>query len=256
MKVVILAGGYGTRLSEETHALPKPMVEIGDMPILWHIMKYYSTFGFKEFVICLGYIGNVIKDYFCNYWLHSSDITLKISPDGNEIKVRKNVSDDWEISLVDTGVDVQTGLRIKRIQSYIGNERFMLTYGDGISDVDLNALLAQHSQSGKIVTITGIKPHGRFGVIDFDDTNTITSFSEKGKAKYINAGFMVVEPKLFDYLGENEPLEYRPFETVVSEGSLGVYLHNGFWRCVDTLSDLKAINSVWESPNPPWKIWS
>ena len=255
MKVVILAGGYGTRLSEETHALPKPMVTIGGMPMLWHIMKYYSSFGFNEFVICLGYKGYVIKEYFYNYWMRQSDITMKMSEQGNDIKIHKSKTENWEITLVDTGIDVQTGLRIKRIQEYVNNERFMLTYGDGLSNVDLNALLKQHDASGKTVTITAIQPSGRFGVVDFNEDKTITSFNEKGKSKYINAGFMVAEPGLFDYLGKNEPLEYAPFEQLVHEGRLGVYTHDDFWKCVDTLSDLKILEGIWNNGNAPWKVW-
>ena len=255
MKVVILAGGYGTRLSEETHALPKPMVTIGGMPMLWHIMKYYSSFGFNEFVICLGYKGYVIKEYFYNYWMRQSDITIKMSEQGNDIKIHKSKTENWEITLVDTGIDVQTGLRIKRIQQYVNNERFMLTYGDGLSNVDLNALLNQHNNSGKAVTITAIQPSGRFGVVDFNEDKTITSFNEKGKSKYINAGFMVAEPELFNYLGKNEPLEYAPFEQLVHEGRLGVYTHDDFWKCVDTLSDLKIIEGIWNNGNAPWKVW-
>ena len=255
MKVVILAGGYGTRLSEETHALPKPMVEIGDKPIIWHIMKYYSSFGFNEFVICLGYKGYIIKDYFYNYWLRQSDVTLKTSKNGNELMIHKSSVDDWEITLADTGDDIQTGLRIKRIQQYVGNERFMLTYGDGVGNIDLNALLNQHKESDKIVTLTAIQPQGRFGVVDFDNNNTIKSFNEKGKSKYINAGFMVVEPEIFDYLGKNEPLEFAPFETLVNKKKLGVYTHNGYWKCMDTLSDLRILEGIWNSGNVPWKVW-
>lgn len=255
MKVVILAGGYGTRLSEETHALPKPMVTIGGMPMLWHIMKYYSSFGFNEFVICLGYKGYIIKEYFYNYWLRQSDITIKTSEQGNDIKIHKSKTENWEITLADTGIDVQTGLRIKRIQEYVNNERFMLTYGDGLSSVDLNALLKQHDASGKTVTITAIQPSGRFGVVDFNEDKTITSFNEKGKSKYINAGFMVAEPGLFDYLGKNEPLEFAPFEQLVHEGRLGVYTHDGFWKCMDTLSDLKIIEGIWNTGDAPWKVW-
>lgn len=255
MKVVILAGGYGTRLAEETQTMPKPMVTIGGMPILWHIMKYYSTYGYNEFVICLGYKGYVIKEYFYNYWLRQSDVTLKTSESGNDIKIHKSSTENWEITLADTGIDVQTGLRIKKIQQYIGDEPFMLTYGDGVSNVDLNALTAEHKKSGKTVTITAIQPQGRFGVIDFDDSNTITSFSEKGKSKYINAGFMVAEPGLFDYLGKNEPLEAAPFDRLVHEGKLGVFTHDGFWKCMDTLNDKKYLDSIWKSGNIPWKVW-
>jgi glucose-1-phosphate cytidylyltransferase len=255
MKVVILAGGYGTRLSEETHALPKPMVEIGGMPILWHIMKYYYAFGHKEFIICLGYKGYMIKEYFSNYWMRTSDVTLKISARGHEIKVHNSAAEDWSVTLVDTGIDVQTGLRVKNIQQYVANERFLLTYGDGVSDVDLNALAEQHRDSGNIVTITAIQPQGRFGVIDFGEDKKVSSFNEKGKSKYINAGFMVAEPGLFGYLGKNEPLEFAPFEILVRDGKLGVYTHEGFWRCMDTLSDLKILEDIWKTGYAPWKVW-
>ncbi|MDL2214093.1 glucose-1-phosphate cytidylyltransferase [Clostridia bacterium OttesenSCG-928-O13] len=255
MKVVILAGGYGTRLSEETHALPKPMVEIGGKPILWHIMKYYSSFGFNEFVICLGYKGYIIKDYFYNYWYRQSDVTLVTSPKGNELKIHKSSVENWEITLADTGDDVQTGRRIKNIQPYVNNERFMLTYGDGVGNVDLHALLKQHETSRKTVTLTAVQPQGRFGVVDFEADKTVTSFNEKGKGKYINAGFMVAEPALFDYLEKNEPLEFAPFETLVAKGALGVYTHGGFWKSMDTLSDLKILEGVWGSGNVPWKAW-
>jgi glucose-1-phosphate cytidylyltransferase len=255
MKVVILAGGYGTRLSEATHALPKPMVEIGGMPILWHIMKYYYTFGHREFIICLGYKGHVIKEYFFNYWLRSSNVTIKTSAAGNEIMVHDSAVEDWSVALVDTGIDVQTGLRVKNIQQYVAEGSFMLTYGDGLSDVDLNALARQHSEAGDIVTITAIQPQGRFGVVDFDESKKVSSFNEKGKSKYINAGFMVAEPALFDYLGKNEPLEFAPFEAIVRNGRLGVYTHDGFWKCMDTLSDLKILENMWKSGSVPWKTW-
>lgn len=255
MKVVILAGGYGTRLSEETYALPKPMVEIGGKPILWHIMKYYSSFGLNEFVICLGYKGYIIKDYFYNYWLRQSDVTLKTSADGNELRIRKSTAENWEITLADTGDDIQTGLRIKRIQEYIGNERFMLTYGDGVGNIDLNVLLKQHESSDKVVTLTAVQPQGRFGVVDFEKDATVTTFNEKRKGKYINAGFMVSEPQIFDYLGKNEPLEFAPFESLVSERKVGVYTHHGFWKCMDTLSDLKILERIWNRGCAPWKVW-
>lgn len=255
MKVIILAGGYGTRLSEETRALPKPMVEIGGKPILWHIMKYYSSFGFRDFVICLGYKGYMIKEYFYNYWLRQSDVSLNISSKGNECIIHKSSVEDWKITLADTGDDIQTGLRIKKVQPYIGDERFMLTYGDGVGNVNLNALLERHNGSGKIVTLTAVRPQGRFGVIDFSDSYTVTSFNEKGKSKYINAGFMVAEPDLFDYLGENEPLEFVPFETLVAKGRMGVYTHEGFWKCMDNLSDMRILEDIWKSGHAPWKVW-
>lgn len=255
MKVVILAGGYGTRLSEATQTMPKPMVPIGDMPMLWHIMKYYYSFGFNEFVICLGYKGYVIKEYFYNYWLRQSDITLKTSESGNDFKLHNSRTENWEITLADTGIDALTGLRVKRIQQYIGDEPFLLTYGDGVSDVDLNALIAQHKKSGKTVTITAIQPYGRFGALEFDENNNVTSFNEKGKSQYINAGFMAVEPDIFNYVGGNERLEFEPFERIVNDGKMGVYKHDGFWKCMDTLYDMKQLESIWQSGNVPWKVW-
>ena len=253
MKVVILAGGYGTRLSEETHALPKPMVQIGEMPMLLHIMRYYSSYGFNDFIICLGYKGYIIKEYFFNYWLRQSDITLSLSPSGTSVEIHKSITENWKITLVDTGIDIQTGLRVKKVSQYLNGEKFMLTYGDGLSDVDLNALLEFHNKSGKTVTITAVQPMGRFGVIDFDDDYTITSFNEKGKSKYINAGFMVAEPGLFDYITGNQPLEFEPFENLVKDRKLGVYTHNGFWKCMDTISDQKILEGIWKSGNVPWK---
>jgi glucose-1-phosphate cytidylyltransferase len=255
MKVVILAGGYGTRLSEETRVLPKPMIEIGGMPILWHIMKYYHSFGHKEFIICLGYKGYFIKEYFYNYWLRSSDITINISASGNNIEVEQSAVEDCSITLVDTGHDVQTGLRIKNIEKYIGDESFMLTYGDGVSNVDLNALLEQHKNSNNVVTITAIQPQGRFGEVDFDENKIASAFNEKRKSKFINAGFMVAEPDLFSYLGKNEPLEFAPFEAITNDGKLGVYPHAGFWKCMDTLSDLNILERIWNERNAPWKVW-
>lgn len=253
MKVVILAGGYGTRLSEETHSIPKPMVEIGGKPIIWHIMKYYASFGFNEFVVCLGYKGHIIKEYFYQYWLRFSDVTFDMSQKGNEVIIHKSTAEDWKVSLIDTGLDAQTGLRIKRIQEYIGNEKFMLTYGDGVSDVDIDALLKTHDKSGKVLTITTVKPQGRFGMVEFDEDGTIISFNEKGKSEYINAGFMVAEPELFEYLGANEPLEFGPFSKMTSDSKMGVYVHTGFWKCMDTLSDMNILEKIWESGNVPWR---
>lgn len=255
MKVVILAGGFGTRLSEETYALPKPMVQIGGKPILWHIMKYYSTFGFREFVICLGYKGNVIKEYFYHYWLQCSDVRLKMSRGKNGIEICKSTVEDWDITLVDTGLDAQTGLRIKRVQDYIGREPFMLTYGDGVGDVDLHALLKQHEKNGDILTLTAVRPKGRFGIVEFDEDSHVTAFHEKRDDNYINAGFMVAEPELFDILGENVPLEMEPMEQLVQKGTLGVYRHQGFWKCMDTLSDLNMLEEIWNSNEVPWKVW-
>ena len=259
MKVVILAGGLGTRISEESHLRPKPMINIGDQPILWHIMKYYSAFGFQDFVICCGYKGHMIKEYFSDYYLHRSDVTFDFSSD-NKMTVHNNVAEPWKVTLVDTGLNTQTGARVKRVQKYIGNESFMLTYGDGVSNVDLNKLLHQHQASGKIVTLTGIQPGGRFGVLDLDeDRNTVSGFREKAKEDggWINGGFMVMEPEVFEYLHEQETcvLERTPLETLAQQGNLGIYKHYGFWQCMDTQRDKHQLEELWNTQDAPWKNW-
>jgi len=256
MKVVILAGGLGTRISEESYLKPKPMIEIGDQPILWHIMKYYSSFGFHEFIICCGYKGHVIKEYFADYYLHRSDVTFDFS-DGNRMTVHQNVAEPWRVTLVDTGLMTQTGGRIKRVQKYVGDETFMLTYGDGVSDVDLNGLLEQHKRSGKTATLTGIQPGGRFGVLDVHD-ETVTGFREKAKEDggWINGGFMVLGPEIFDWLGGDAcVLEREPLETLAQKGKLGIYKHNGFWQCMDTQRDKVKLEELLESGNAPWCVW-
>ena len=258
MKVVILAGGLGTRISEESHLRPKPMITIGDQPILWHIMKYYSAFGLREFVICCGYKGYMIKEYFADYYLHRSDVTFDFT-EGNRMTVHSNVAEPWKVTLVDTGLNTQTGARIKRVEKYIGDEPFMLTYGDGVSTVDLNALLEQHRTSGKTVTLTGIQPGGRFGVLEIDGSGTVTGFREKAKEDggWINGGFMVMEPEVFRYLSADETcvLEREPMETLAAEGRLGVYKHEGFWQCMDTQRDKILLEERWEQDNAPWKLW-
>lgn len=259
MKVVILAGGLGTRISEESHLRPKPMIEIGDQPILWHIMKYYTNFGFYDYVICCGYKGHVIKEYFADYYLHNSDVTFDFSAE-NQMAVHSNVAEPWRVTLVDTGLNTQTGARIKRVQKYIRDEPFMMTYGDGVSNVDLNALLVQHKASGKIVTLTGIQPGGRFGVLDLDETGkTVNGFREKAKEDggWINGGFMVMEPEVFQYLSEEEGcvLERKPLETLAREGELGIYKHSGFWQCMDTQRDRAHLEMLWGSGNAAWKNW-
>ena len=258
MKVVILAGGLGTRISEESHLRPKPMITIGDQPILWHIMKYYSAFGFREFVICCGYKGYMIKEYFADYYLHRSDVTFDFSAE-NRMTVHSNVAEPWKVTLVDTGLNTQTGGRIKRVEKYIGNESFMLTYGDGVSTVDLNALLEQHRTSGKTVTLTGIQPGGRFGVLEIDGSGTVTGFREKAKEDggWINGGFMVMEPEVFRYLSADEAcvLEREPMETLAAEGRLGVYKHEGFWQCMDTQRDKVLLENLWAAGDAPWKVW-
>ena len=260
MKVVILAGGLGTRISEESHLKPKPMIAIGDQPILWHIMKYYSCFGFQDFVICCGYKGYIIKEYFADYYLHRSDVTFDFSAE-NRMTVHSNVAEPWRVTLVDTGLNTQTGARIKRVQKYIGDEPFMLTYGDGVSNVDLNALLKQHQRSGKTVTLTGIQPGGRFGVLDLDEnSNTVVGFREKAKEDggWINGGFMVAQPELFDYLSTEEAcvLERTPMERLAKEGELGIYKHRDFWQCMDTQRDKIILEERWRKNDAPWKCWS
>jgi len=258
MKVVILAGGFGTRISEESHIRPKPMVEIGGSPILWHIMKLYSYYGFNEFIICCGYMGYVIKEYFADYYLHRSDVTFDFSAD-NKMIVHNNVSEPWKVTIVDTGLNTQTGGRIKRITPYIGNERFMMTYGDGLSDVNLNVLLAQHDKSSNIVTLTAIQPGGRFGVLEINERDaTITGFHEKPKedSAWINAGFMVMEPKVFDYIdGDATVFERKPLQSLSADGKLGVYQHHGYWRCMDSARDKGVLEADWVSGNAPWKLW-
>ena len=257
MKVVILAGGLGTRISEESHLKPKPMIEIGEQPILWHIMKYYSAFGFNDFVICCGYKGHVIKEYFADYYLHRSDVTFDFSAE-NRMTVHANVAEPWRVTLVDTGLKTQTGGRIKRVQKYIGDEPFMLTYGDGVSDVDLNALLEQHRRSGMTVTLTAIQPGGRFGVLALDG-GTVSGFREKAREDggWVNGGFMVMEPEVFHYLNAEEGciLERTPMETLAATGKLGVYKHFGFWQCMDTQRDRGRLERLWSDRNAPWKIW-
>ena len=257
MKVVILAGGMGTRISEESHLKPKPMITIGDQPILWHIMKYYSSFGFNALVICCGYKGHMIKEYFADYYLHRSDVTFDFS-EGNRMTVHANVAEPWKVTLVDTGLNTQTGARVKRVQKYIGNEPFMLTYGDGVSNVDLKALLEQHRSSGKTVTLTGIQPGGRFGVLDLEG-QTVTGFREKAKEDggWINGGFMVMEPGIFDCLSAEDEciLEREPLEILAREGRLGIYKHYGFWQCMDTQRDRGRLETLWKSDSPPWRTW-
>ena len=259
MKVVILAGGLGTRISEESYLKPKPMITIGDQPILWHIMKIYSHYGFHDFVICCGYKGHVIKEYFADYYLHRSDVTFDFS-ENNRMTVHQNVAEPWRVTLVDTGLNTQTGGRVKRVQKYIGDELFMLTYGDGVSDIDLHALLAHHKNSGKLATLTGIQPGGRFGVLDLDETGSaITGFREKAKEDggWINGGFMALNPEVFRYLTDEEGcvFERQPLERLALEGKLGIYKHKGFWQCMDTQRDKIWLEEHWEKGDAPWRVW-
>lgn len=258
MKVVILAGGLGTRISEESHLKPKPMIEIGDKPILWHIMKIYSHYGYNEFIICCGYKGYIIKEYFADYYLHCSDITFDFTNE-NSMLIHNNVAEPWKITLVDTGLNTQTGGRIKRIQKYVGNEAFMLTYGDGVSNINIDELVKCHRSSNKLATITAVQPGGRYGVIDLNEENLIERFSEKSKedAGWINAGFMVLEPKVFEYLSEDEGciFERKPLETLVKDKQLQAYKHYDFWQCMDTQRDKWKLEELWASKEAPWKVW-
>lgn len=258
MKVVILAGGLGTRISEESYLKPKPMIEIGDKPILWHIMKIYSHYGFNDFVICLGYKGNLIKEFFANYYLYMSDVTFDFT-DGGHLKVHENVAEPWRVTLVDTGLETQTGGRIKQIEKYIENKPFMLTYGDGVSDVNLTQLLDFHKSHRKLATMTAVQPGGRYGVLEIDEQQNITRFTEKSKEDggWINAGFMALEPGVFDYLSEDEGLvfEREPLEKLAADGQLTAYRHNGFWQCMDTQRDKFKLEQLWEDGEAPWKMW-
>jgi glucose-1-phosphate cytidylyltransferase len=255
MKVVILAGGLGTRLSEETNIRPKPMVEIGAMPILWHIMKIYSHYGFNEFIICLGYKGYMIKEYFANYCLHMSDVTIDIKK--NRIETHENSSEPWKVSLINTGDSTMTGGRVKRIQRYIGAERFMLTYGDGVSDVDIKKLIRFHENAGTIGTLTAARPAKRFGVLELGG-DRVTSFLEKpqGEGGYINGGFFVFEPEIFNYLDNDTTiLERAPLESLAKEGELAAFKHEGFWYPMDTLRDKNYLEETWATGKAPWKVW-
>jgi len=258
MKAVILAGGFGTRISEESHLLPKPMIDIGGTPILWHIMKYYSHYGVSDFIVCCGYMGYVIKEYFANYYLHHSDITFDFSNSGL-MTIHSNVAEPWRVTLVNTGLETQTGGRIKRIRQYIGDERFLMTYGDGLSNIDLPKLIETHEKSGKTVTLTAIQPGGRFGVLDINDRDgSITGFREKARedGAWINAGFMVMEPEVFEYIaGDHTIFERDPLERLSAESKLGVFLHYGYWQCMDTQRDKAALEYAWASGNAQWKVW-
>lgn len=257
MKVVILAGGFGTRISEESYLKPKPMIEIGEKPILWHIMKQYSYYGFNEFIICCGYKQHVIKEWFANYYLYNSDVTFDFSGN-NEMTVHNNVSEPWKVTLVDTGLKTMTGGRVKRVQEYIGNETFMLTYGDAVSNVDIGKLLEFHKEHGKTATISAVTVGQRFGILDIDDAQSIRQFREKSvnDGSRINGGFMVFEPKVFDYIaGDDTVLEKVPLETLADNGELKAYMFNGFWQCMDTKREKDKLEEMWESGEAPWKVW-
>lgn len=257
MKAVILAGGFGTRISEESYLKPKPMIEIGEKPILWHIMKSYSHYGIDEFVICCGYKQHVIKEWFADYYLHNSDITFDFS-NNNEMIVHNNVAEPWKVTLVDTGLNTMTGGRVKRVQKYIGNEPFLLTYGDGVADIDISELITYHQNQGKIATMSAYNIGQRFGVLDIDNDNTIRAFREKNVSDggMINIGYMVLQPEIFNYIeGDETVFEKEPLEKLAQEGQLVAYKHGGFWQCMDTQRDKKKLEELWESGNAPWKKW-
>ncbi len=257
MKVVILAGGLGTRLSEETRLIPKPMVEVGDKPILWHIMKIYSYYGFNDFIVLTGYKSHIIKDYFVNYYNRYSDITVDMA--NNTVEIHKTRHEPWKVTMLYTGQDTMTGGRIKKAKDYIGNEPFMLTYGDGVADVNIKDLLYSHKQSGKIVTMTAVQLSGRFGALVIKDNNMITSFMEKpkGEESWINGGFFVCEPEIFDYIpdGDNVIFEREPLETVAKLNKLHAYKHSGFWKPMDTLREKTELEKLWVEKKAPWAVW-
>ncbi len=255
MKAVILAGGLGTRLSEETSLKPKPMVEIGGRPILWHILKTYSSHGINEFIICAGYKGYVIKEYFANYFLHMSDVTFDM--EGNEMLVHRKNAEPWKVTIIDTGDETMTGGRIKRIKDYVGSETFCCTYGDGVGNIDITGLVEAHQAAGREATLTGVQPPGRFGALDIEG-DCVKSFQEKpeGDGAWINGGFFVLEPSIFDRIEEDSTIwERQPLESLAADKQLTIHLHYGFWQPMDTLRDKIQLEAMWESGNAPWKTW-
>lgn len=256
MKAVILAGGFGTRISEESHLKPKPMLEIGEMPILWHIMKELSCYGIKEFIVCAGYKQHVIKEWFANYFLYTSDITFNFSED-NSIIVHNKHTEDWSVTVVDTGLNTQTGGRVKRVKDYVGNETFMVTYGDAVSDIDINELIKFHKEQGKTGTMSLYNFGQSKGVVELSG-GSIKAFREKSDldGDLINIGYMIFEPEMFDYIsGDSMVLEGEPLNRLVAEDQLGGYVHKGFWQCMDTLREKQKLEKLWEAGDAPWKIW-
>ncbi len=257
MKAVILAGGYGTRLSEETSVRPKPMVEIGGRPILWHIMKIYSAHGINDFIVCCGYKGNVIKEYFANYYLYRSDVTFDIH--ANEMKLLRNGAEPWRITLIDTGLRTMTGGRLKRVREYLDDETFAFTYGDGVSDIDISKLLEFHESQGRLATLTAVQPPGRFGAFSLTSRQTaVTHFREKpdGDGTWINGGFFMLEPKVIDYIENDSTVwEQEPLVHLAGTGDLSAYRHQGFWHPMDTLRDRMVLEDMWNSGKAPWRIW-
>lgn len=258
MKAVILAGGFGTRISEESQFKPKPMIEIAEMPILWHIMKLYSYYGFNEFVICAGYKQHVIKEWFADYFLHTSDVTFDFTRD-DKIIVHNKRAEQWKVTVVDTGLNTMTGGRLKRVREFIGNEPFFMTYGDGVSDVNIKKLLEFHKSHGKLATMSAVKPDSRFGVLDLSEDSMVNAFREKSgiDSGYINAGFMVLDPKVLDYVKDNTIMfEREPMEQLAAEGQLMCYKHDGFWQCMDTMRDKERLEKLWAEKRAPWKVWA
>ncbi len=257
MKVVLLAGGFGTRISEESYLKPKPMIEIGEKPIIWHIMKAYSHYGFSDFIICLGYKAYVMKEYFANYFLHQSDVTFDFR-NGNKTVIHQNFAEPWTVTLVETGLETMTGGRVKRIRKFLDNEPFLLTYGDGLSDINLKHLVDFHKGHGRIATVTSTQPTGRFGALDLAEDNRILRFQEKPKGDnaWINAGFFVMQPEVFDFIeGDQTVLEKEPLESLARESQLMAYKHTGFWQPMDSLRDKNQLEDLWRSRKAPWKIW-
>jgi glucose-1-phosphate cytidylyltransferase len=257
MKAVILAGGFGTRISEESHLRPKPMIEIGGKPILWHIMKIYSHYGVNDFIVCCGYKGYIIKEYFANYFLHMSDVTFDMQK--NKMEVHQQQVEPWRVTLVDTGDESMTGGRLKRVRDYVGGETFCFTYGDGVADVRIDALLAHHEKSGCKATVTAIQPPGRYGVLKTDGAQRVESFKEKPVAEgaWINGGFFVLEPSVFDYIAEDKTSwEIEPMQRLVAEGNMNAYQHDGFWQAMDTLREKNMLEDMWKKGNAPWKVWA
>lgn len=255
MKTIILAGGFGTRLAEETEVKPKPMVEIGGQPILWHIMNIYSFYGFQEFLVALGYKGHIIKHYFMNYYCLRNDISVQLAR--GQVQVHDGERENWIVHLVDTGVHAQTGGRLKRLKSWIGHERFMMTYGDGVADVNISELMGFHRSHGKLATITAVSPAARFGGLTFDG-NVVTRFAEKPRIGegWINGGFFVLEPEVLDYIeSDDTAFERGPLERLAEDGQLMAYHHRGFWQCMDTLRDVRMLEQIWQSGEVPWKVW-
>lgn len=258
MKAVILAGGFGTRISEESQFKPKPMIEIAGMPILWHIMKLYSYYNVNEFIICAGYKQHVIKEWFADYFLHTSDITFDFTQD-DKIIVHNKRAEQWKVTVVDTGLNTMTGGRLKRVRDFLNDEPFFMTYGDGVSDIDISKLLKFHKSHGKLATMSAVKPDSRFGVLDLSENSMVKAFREKSSidSGYINAGFMILEPNVLDYISDDSVMfEREPMEKLAADGQLMCYKHNGFWQCMDTMRDKEKLENLWAENKAPWKVWS